>query len=398
MPAETMRTPPPSSGRRLLLERIFPFLTRLSFLWKIPLRNIFRNRRRSIYTIIGVTFGISLILVSAALLNAMDSFMSLQFDKMQRYDAQVNFAQPQPANLADEVAGWAGVNKAEAVLQVPANLEYGDEVYNTLAIGLSPGSELYRLYSPAGNAVNIDGNGILLSVPLQETLGVNTGDTISVRSASGVQLLDVQGFVKQPLGSFGYVSLEQAQELAGGIPVISSLNLDIEPGYNMDTIEAKAYAIPDTASIEVTTETYDQYDAMLDLFRGMVWVMLGFGALLALAIVFTTITISILERRREIATMRTLGESKGRISAMITVENMLLGLAGIIPGICLGYALAVYFFSLYQNDMFSLELVIFPRTYLLTVGLIILIMLVSQIPSIRNSNRMDLAKETKIQD
>ena len=60
--------------------------------------------------------------------------------------------------------------------------------------------------------------------------------------------------------------------------------------------------------------------------------------------------------------------------------------------------LAVYFFSLYQNDMFSLELVIFPRTYLLTVGLIILIMLVSQIPSIRNSNRMDLAKETKIQD
>jgi len=127
------------------------------------------------------------------------------------------------------------------------------------------------------------------------------------------------------------------------------------------------------------------------------WVMLGFGAVLALAIVFTMITVGIMERRREIATMRTIGERKSRIAAMITIENMLLGLAGLIPGLCLGYGLAVYFFSLFKTDMLSFDLVIFPRTYLLTIGLIIVIMLVSQIPSIRSSNRIDLAMETKIQ-
>jgi len=102
-PALAMRPPAPTAGRRLLLERIFPVLNRLSFLWKIPLRNIFRNRRRSIYTIIGVSFGISLILVSAAFLDSIDSLMTWQFDKIQRYDLQINFAENQSADLIDEV-------------------------------------------------------------------------------------------------------------------------------------------------------------------------------------------------------------------------------------------------------------------------------------------------------
>ena len=395
-PAEAMRPPAPTTGRRLLLERLFPILTRLSFLWKIPLRNIFRNRRRSIYTIIGVAFGISLILVSAAFLDSIDSLMIWQFDRIQRYDLQINFAQFQSADLIDEVRGWDHVEQVEPVLQVSTSLEHGDETYSTLTTGLSPDSQLYRLYSPAGDAASIDGNGILLSEGLQETLDIDTGDMISVRSPSSVQQFEAVGFVKQPMGSFGYMSLEKARELAGGQPVISSLMVDIEPGYSNE-IEAEAYEIPGTASVEVTTDTHQQIDDLMRLIRGLMWVMLGFGAALALAIVFTTITIGIMERLRETATMRTMGERKGRIAAMITIENLLLGLAGLIPGILLGYVLALYFFSLFQTDMLSFDLVIFPRTYLLTIGLIIAIMLVSQLPSIRQINRLDLAKETKIQ-
>jgi ABC-type antimicrobial peptide transport system permease subunit len=42
--------------------------------------------------------------------------------------------------------------------------------------------------------------------------------------------------------------------------------------------------------------------------------------------------------------------------------------------------------------MLSYSLVIFPRTYLLAIGVVILIMIISQIPAIRNVNRLDLAK------
>ena len=397
-PSEAMRPPTPTAGRKLLLERIFPFLRRLSSLWKIPLRNIFRNRRRSLYTIIGVAFGISLILVSAGFIDSTDAFMDLQFNKVQRYDAQINFspAQPQPATLASEVQNWEEVEKAEPVLQIPVRLEHGDKSYSTLAVGLSPDSELYGLYSTAGDRVNVTDEGILLNKGLRKTLDVDIGDAITLRSPWGPGQLTVAGFVDQPMGSYGYVTLGQAQELVGGLPIISGLMLEVEPQY-LDTIREKAYDIPGTAYVELTGESNEKIEQMMGFIKGMSWVMLGFGAALALAIVFTTVTVSILERRREVATMRTLGESKGRIAAMFTIENLLLGLAGIIPGIPLGYVLAIYLFSLFQSDMMTYNLVIFPRTYLMTIGLVILIMLISQMPGIRQTNRLDLARVVKEQ-
>lgn len=96
--------------------------------------------------------------------------------------------------------------------------------------------------------------------------------------------------------------------------------------------------------------------------------------------------------------MRTLGESRGKIVAMLTTENLLLGVLGLIPGLPLGYGLAAYFFTLFQADIFSFELAIFTRTYLLAIGLIILIVLLSQIPGIRQLNRIDLARVIKEQE
>jgi len=396
IPSEAMRTPPPAAGRKMLLERLFPVLTRLSSPWKIPLRNIFRNRRRSLYTVIGITFGISLILVSAAFIDSVDYFMNLQFERIQRYDAQINFVQPQPAAVAEEVEGWDETERVEPILQIPTRLEHGDKTYSTLMVGLPLDSELYGLYSTAGDKVTVSEEGILLSEGLRKTLGIDVGDVVNVQSTSAVCQLEVVEFVKQPMGGFGYVTLEQAQSLAGGQDIISGLMLGVEPQY-IDSIREKAYQIPGTASVELTSETREKVDDLMGFLKGMMWVMLGFGAAMAMAIVFTVVTVNILERSREIATMRTLGEGKGRIAAMITIENVLLGLAGLLPGILLGYALAIFFFSIIQSDMFSFSLVIFPRTYALTAGIVILIMLISQLPSIRQVNRLDLPSVIKEQ-
>jgi putative ABC transport system permease protein len=90
--------------------------------------------------------------------------------------------------------------------------------------------------------------------------------------------------------------------------------------------------------------------------------------------------------------MRTLGETKGRIAEMVTIENLILGFVGIIIGIPLAYMIALYCFSLLETDMLSYSLVIFPHSYLLAIGVIILAMIISQIPAIRNVNRLDLAR------
>ncbi|MFO8101293.1 MAG: FtsX-like permease family protein [Dehalococcoidia bacterium] len=398
LPAEAMRTPAPAAGRRLLLERIFPFLSRLSSLWKIPLRNVFRNGRRSLYTIIGVIFGISLILVSAGMIDSMNDMFDLQFNKIQRYDVKIRFAEPQPGSLIDDFSGWEGVEKAEPVLEVPARLVHEGASYTTLLMALPADSELRGLYSPSRERISVSNEGIMLTESLSDTLGVTEGDTLSVmvQSPSGSLEfpLKIQGFAEDPIGNFGYIDIELARSQAGG-DILTGMLLAVDPAYE-DQVRERAFEAG-AASVEITSESHEELESMMEAGTAMLWLMLLFGAILAMAIVFTTVMVNIMERRREIATMRTIGESRTRIGAMITIENLILGITGLVPGIILGYILAFYFFEMFQGDMFSMDLVIFPTTYALTAGIVILIVLLSQVPGIRNANRLDLARVTKEQ-
>ena len=92
-----------------------------------------------------------------------------------------------------------------------------------------------------------------------------------------------------------------------------------------------------------------------------------------------------------------MGENRANIVKMLTIENICLGILGLIPGLLLGYGLAVYFFSIFQTDLISFTMLIFWRTYALIIGLIILIVLIAQLPGIRNINRLDLARVIKEQ-
>lgn len=395
-PAEAMRPPAPTAGRKLLLERIFPIISRFSSLWKIPLRNIFRNQWRSLYTVIGVTFGVSLILISAAMIDSIVDLMEFMYEDVQRYDAKVEFNSPQSLDIEEEVASWEGVESVEPILEIPTRLDYGEESYSTLARVLPVNSELRGLYSTSGKEISVTDSGVLLSEGLKNKLDIRKGDSLSFNSKWGTAEFGIVGFVKEPMGSFAYISWEQAMTLTAGTEVISGLLLSVDPLFE-DTIREKAYQMKSIASVELTSETKDRIDTMMESGTVMLYIMLLFGACLAMAIVFTTVTVNILERRREIATMRTIGESKRKITAMITIENLILGAAGLIPGIILGYLMGVLFFGMFQGDMFTMDLVIFPRTYLLTVGIVIAIMLISQVPSIRSINRLNLAQVTKEQ-
>ncbi|TET97213.1 MAG: ABC transporter permease, partial [Dehalococcoidia bacterium] len=113
-PAEAMHPQPPAAGRRTILEIIVPPLARAPYLLRLPLRNLFRARRRTLYTALGVGSGVALVLVAASFLDSYDSMIKLQFDDIQKYDAQVTFTEPVPESLAGDVAGYEGVPTAEA--------------------------------------------------------------------------------------------------------------------------------------------------------------------------------------------------------------------------------------------------------------------------------------------
>jgi putative ABC transport system permease protein len=387
-----MHPPPPTTGRRTILEIILPPLAHVSYLLRLPLRNLFRAQRRTLYTALGVGSGVALVLVAASFLDSYDSMIKLQFDKIQKYDAWVNFAQPVAASLAGEVAGYEGVARAEALLEVPVTLSAGGEPHFTVLRGIEGDSTLYGMPKPGGGRAS-PGDGLLLTGPVSKLLGAGKGDTVTVQPlVPGGQAaeLTVEDIVENPVGDVALARLDTAQRLAGGEGLASALLVSLTGGPNAD-IEQRLQALPGAPTVEYTQDLKDYINQLNDLFFVFVGIMLGFGVALGFAVIFNTITINTLERQRELATMRTIGSAVGRLGAMLTVENILMGIVGVVVGLPLGYVISLYFASLYQNELFDMPTVIYTRTYGIAALGALLVLLLAEVPSIRFVRRLDLA-------
>ncbi len=388
-PAEAMHPPPPTAGRRTILEVIIPPLARVSYLLRLPLRNLFRAQRRTLYTALGVGSGVALVLVAASFLDSYDSMIKLQFDDIQKYDAWVGFTQPAPQSLAEDVADYEGVTAAEPLLEVPVALSADEEKHDTVLRGLEAGSRLYGTPVPGGGSVSM-GDGLLLTSPVSKLLGVGQGDTVTVLLPRGqASELTVDAIVEHPMGDVAFARLDTAQRLAGDQGLASAILVSFA-GPPDESLQQRLLALTGAPTVEYTKDVEDYINELNQLFFVFVGIMLAFGVALGFAIIFSTITINTLERRRELATMRTIGSAVGRLGAMLTVENVLMGLLGVAVGLPLGYVISLYFASLYQNELFDMPMVIYTRTYGIAALGALLVLLLAEVPSIRFVRRLDL--------
>jgi len=404
-PAVALREEAVSPGHQPLIERWLPFVSRASFFWRIPIRNIFRNARRAVYTAIGIAIGVSLVLVSLANRDAMLDSIGTYLEEIMRYDLQAAFMPPQTASVGFHVAQWPGVTKTEAAIELPVEVHRGEKVLNTVLIGLEPGSHLQTLVSPEGRPLQVHGGTLLISRRSRRKLGVEGGDVVRLAFAHNDEDINIEvpvrvgEVIRQPVGTYVYMpaaAVRRIFEAELGMPSGSVTALMVRGAdSHLNMIKKKLYKMPNVAAVEDARHIRDQLLEMIAMSLGFTAIMVALGCGLALAIIYNTVSINIVERTRELASMRAMGMSRKALSILITVENLMLGFMGLAGGIPLGYLLNVALIASWENEMVQLQAVILPRSYLITIFGAIIVILLSQIPGIRGLHRMDLAQATK---
>ena len=391
-PAEAMRPPVPAAGRRTLLEIVAPPVKRLPYVLKLPLRSVFRVPRRTLYTAFGVAAGVTLTLVAASFLDSYNAAVHYQFDRIQAYDARLNFSETFPVGLAQQAVGVDGVSSAEPIVEAPVEVSANGKAQDTLVRGLPSDGQLLRVYTTDGAQV-APGDGIMLTPPVADKLGVKPGDDVTVRPLAGsgqARTLTVDEIVRQPLGDVAFSRLDTAQRLLGAPGMGTALLLGFNGSHLSADERAQLTGLPGAANLELTSDLRSYVKTLSQLFLVFVGVMLAFGVALGFTVTFNTITINVLERERELATMRTFGMSVGRLASMISIENLLMGLLGAALGMPIGYGVAAYFSTLYQNDLFDMPLVINTTTYALAGLAAVIVLLLAEVPSIRHVRNLDL--------
>lgn len=394
-PAEAMQAVVPASGGgRSVLERLVPAARRLPARWQLVVRGMGRNRRRTAYTIIGVMLSLLLILVSWTLIDTMNHLVDVQFDVVQRQDARVDFVEPVPRDRLDDLAGVDGVRAVEPALAAPVGLRAGGRTYGTVLLGLRADTAMHGFRSADGGTTELPDDGLLVGQAVRNLLEVEVGDRVQVvveRTGTSATV-EIAGFLDEPLGTRAYLSLDRVEELLGGRVPLTTALLGFEPGADRDAVRRAVTELQIVGAYEDTQAFRQVFEQFTGLFYAFVGGMLVLGGLMAFAMIFTTMSVNIVERAREVATLRAAGVPTGTVSRLIAWENLLVTALGIAPGLVLGVLGGSAMLETYSTDQFTLDLVVRPLTLLGSAGVILVVAALSQWPGLRAVRRMDVAE------
>ncbi|MCM6775601.1 FtsX-like permease family protein [Nocardia sp. CDC159] len=392
-PAAAMRgVTPAHPGRISLAERLIPPLRRLPVRWLLVLRNVGRAPRRTWSTVLGTVLALLLVLTSWTLLDTMTAALRISSREVQTADVRVDFTAPVDRARVAELTGAPGVRRAEPMVQLPVTLTAGSRTYSTALIALTSGTEMHGFRPLPGSPGALSGDGLLVGKGIRALLGVGAGDVVTVNTPGAQPVsVPIAGLLDEPIGTFVYASLDRLDVLAGAPVPVNAALLRLTPGADPRVVRETLSERAEIAAVEDLTKLERLIDEYADLFYVFIGAMLALGGALAFAIIFTTMSINIVERRREVAVLRAGGMSHAVVARLLTGENLLVTLLGVGPGLVLGVLGGREFLALYTNDQIQIDLVVRPATLIVAAAAVLIVAVVSLLPGLRAVRGLDLA-------
>ncbi len=178
-----------------------------------------------------------------------------------------------------------------------------------------------------------------LKLPVGARLSVLTSD--GKRDFTIRALLKEQGTATVFGGSFALMDLPVAQRTFGKEGKLDIVDLTIEGGATVEGVRQRLRdRLQGGAEVERPRKRGEQIEQLLTSFR----VGLFFVSLIALFVgfflIYNTVSVSVIQRRKEIGALRCLGMKRSELLRLIVSESLLLALAGSAVGALLGWLLA----------------------------------------------------------
>ncbi len=395
-PAEAMRRfAPARTGGISLAERLLVPLRRLPVRWRMTLRAIGRNPRRSLSTILGVVLALTLILVSWGMIDTTQILVDRQYNEIDRQDAELYFRGALGPGELRRLRQTKGVAEAEAGVDLPVSLRANGRGYQTALKGLQRDTTMHGFRAEGGGATELPADGLLAGEALGSKLGVGVGERIEVAApGTGVSVrVPLEGFLEEPLGTYVYAPLGRIRKLAGprlGLGNVAYVHY--APGVDGEAMRRRLSTLPGVVAFGDSNALLDTLNEYLGLFYAFVGIMLLFGAAMAFALLYNSIQANLAERAVEVATLRAAGIRFRDLSRMITAETFLVTAIGIVPGLIVGVEVSRLFLASFGNDAFSFDLQIRASTLIFSSLAILAVSLLSERPGLRAVRKLDIAQ------
>jgi putative ABC transport system permease protein len=390
---------------------------------RVALRGLLGRKFRAVLTALAIVLGVAMVSGTYVLTDTIDkAFNQIFSESYAGTDAVVTGKEPDisfqgsttetppvPASALEQVRQVDGVDAAAASVRDETSAKIldrdGDAISGngapTFGFGLDTSPEAARFNPlnllegrwPAGpNEVVIDAN-------TADDQDYGVGDSVKVASLGPVQAFNVVGIAKygdlESLGSatFAVFDIPTAQKLFDKPNSFDAIQVAAVDGVTPDQLVQRidtALASDDVTVNSGIEQANDESEEVSEFTSFIQYFLLAFGGIALFVgafVIFNTMSITVAQRTRELATLRTLGASRRQVRMSVLLEALVIGVLASLVGLGLGYLLAKGLNALFEALDLSLpqtDLVFATRTVVVSLVVGILVTLLAGLfPALR---------------
>ena len=404
-PSSLMLPVAPKAGKRVLLERIGIIWKRISFTWKVTMRNIFRYKKRLFMTVFGVAGCCALLLTGFGLQNSIQDIVRLQFEEVYKYNMSIYLKETDAVSdsvVADFLADGGKVESYCMVHVEPATVETANGSGKTtlnVPLNTQEFAEQVSLRERKGGAeLSLDDGDIVLTEKLCATLGIKLGDTVTVINSDGKAMpFKVSGITESYVTSSIYMNSQSYIEKYGtdiGYRLALIRILDESQDSRNETSKTLLDS-SDVLAVQFSQNIRESFSNSVGSINYIVVVLIFAAGLLAVVVLYNLTNINISERRKELATIRVLGFHDGEVAAYIYRETTVLCILGILAGFALGIWLHAFVIQTAEVDNVMFGRDIYPLSYVFSAGLTLVFSVFVNIIMLKKLRGIDMVESMK---
>ncbi|WP_304989910.1 ABC transporter permease [Mogibacterium neglectum] len=342
--AQLLLPKPPSNSSRILLERVKFIWKRMSFIQKFTARNIFRYKKRMLMTIFGVIGSVALLCAGLRILSSVNDIEGRQFGDLIKYDVVVTKSEEITNDeqiKLDKILKSSGVTRYEDVYikQLSQQIKGVDDEQDITIMATSKKSfaPLIDIKTKAlHNSITLPKNGVVITEKLAKLLGVSKGDTFILNKGGKTYTVRVSEIAEMYAGHYIFVSDDYYSQVWGETPAANSYLVKVNEKSDIANVVSKFTNLEGVKGVAHNLNIIEQIHGVSKSLLTVMFVLTIMSTLLAIVILYNLTNINMVERVREISTVKVLGFLNKEATMYLYRETIVLSIVGIGLGLISG--------------------------------------------------------------
>ena len=378
-----------SFSKKPLLERLFERLPgQRSILSRVPVRNLFRHRRRTAVTVVAIA--VSMIIVFASLGLTLNFLQPLQknYSQYEKWGLEVTLAGYQyETQILSRLASpsMAGL-KGEAMIDSYAGIQTHAGV-QFVHVQAFEGNTTLRSFNVVSGSADLK-DGVLVGSILAGKQGIKTGDTLTFVVGNQTNQAKVVGITGELVDDSVLMTLGTATNLlhTGGVNAII-----MDTGsLSQSQVESVVRSNFDVTTFVYTSDVLNGLTSLLSAIVALMSIMIVFGVVAEVLFISSAVVLNITERDSEFISLRAIGADPKRILRMVINENMILLVPALVIGLVSGGFATQWITTAIVSGLMTYSITAGATTYTLTAVIAIASVYLAAYLSARHITRQRL--------